>query len=194
MPTGATIENLIAGCKKSDRESQKEVYKTYYGYAMAICLRYCPNHNDAMEVVNDGFLKVFQGLDKFSPQCSNIEISLKAWIKRIMVNSSIDHCRKYSKMFTVGELDVQHHEMHEDVANAVDRLSYQEILSLVQKLSPVYRTIFNLFVIDGYKHEEIAQHLDISVGTSKSNLSKARMNIQKLLKEASPYYYEQRAI
>ncbi len=194
MPAGEALEKLISGCKISDRESQKEFYKFFYGYAMAICLRYCPNKDDAMEVVNDGFLKVFRGMDSFYPQCGNAEVSLKAWIKRIMVNTSIDHCRKYANMFTVNELQTHHQDVHEEASNSIDQLSYREILALVEKLSPTYRTIFNMFVIDGYKHEEIAKCLDISVGTSKSNLAKARMNIQKLLKEAAPYYYEQRAI
>lgn len=194
MPEGEKLEQLISGCIQSKRESQKEFYKFFYGFAMAICLRYCPNQEDTMEVVNDGFLKVFRGIGSFAPQHGNTEVSLKAWIKRIMVNTSIDHCRKYSKMFTVTELQNHHVDAYEDSVTGIDQLSYREILALVEKLSPTYRTIFNLFVIDGYKHEEIAKALDISVGTSKSNLAKARVNIQKLLKEAAPYHYEQRAI
>ncbi|RZK01825.1 MAG: sigma-70 family RNA polymerase sigma factor [Flavobacterium sp.] len=194
MPAGEALEKLISGCKRSDRESQKEFYRFFYGYAMAICFRYCPNQEDAMEVVNDGFLKIFRGLDSFTPQYGNTEVSIKAWIKRIMVNVSIDHCRKHAKMFSVKELQNHHLDAHVETSNSIDQLSFREILALVEKLSPTYRTIFNMFVIDGYKHEEISKCLDISVGTSKSNLAKARMNIQKLLKEAAPYYYEQRAI
>jgi RNA polymerase sigma-70 factor (ECF subfamily) len=115
-------------------------------------------------------------------------------MKSIFVNTAIDHFRKNSKSNLVSEMQESHFEMEHTGETAIDKMSYKEIMDVVQQLSPVYRTIFNLFVIDGFKHEEIASRLKISVGTSKSNLSKAKANIQKMLMEASIKCYEQKAV
>jgi RNA polymerase sigma-70 factor (ECF subfamily) len=161
---------------------------------MGICLRYCSNQDDALEVTNDGFLKVFKALDTFNPQHSNVEASLKGWMKRIMINTAIDHLRKNNQRFLIAEIADHHFDTEDAVETSIDRMTYKEILAVIQQLSPVYRTVFNLHVLDGYKHEEIARQLKISVGASKSNLAKARMNIQKMLKEADLNYYEHKAI
>ncbi len=186
--------HIIQGCVKANRDSQKLFYQTYYGYSMGICMRYCTSVDDASEMVNDGFLKIFRALDSFNPQYANIEASLKGWMKRIMINTAIDHLRKNKQRFLVAEIFDNHFNIADETETSLDRMSYKEIISVVQKLSPVYRTVFNLFVIDGYKHEEIAEKLKISVGASKSNLSKARMNIKKMLQQADIDYYEQKII
>jgi len=157
-------------------------------------MRYCNNKDDAMEVVNDGFVKVFKELPHFVPMYNNYEASLKGWMKTIMVNTSIDHFRKKNKNFLVADLDESHVEMEVSEESAIDKMTFKEIMDMVHRLSPAYRTIFNLFVIDGFKHEEIAGRLRISVGTSKSNLSKAKTNIQKMLREATIQCYEQKAV
>jgi RNA polymerase sigma factor (sigma-70 family) len=175
---------IIRGCISLNRQSQKAFYTRYYSFAAAICMRYTNNQDDAVEMVNDGFLKVFRELYNFKPVFENEEISLKGWMKRIMINTAIDYYRKYNK----NQLQIAGHE---DAANniaykgetSVDKLSYDEILELVQQLSPAYRTVFNLYVIDGLSHDEIAGQLGISSGTSKSNLAKARMNLQKMLEK-----------
>ena len=113
------------------------------------------------------------------------------WMKCIIINTAIDHFRKNKKNYLVGDIQEEHLEMTDAVATAIDRMSYKEIMEIVQQLSPGYRAVFNLHVIDGFKHEEIAKHLKISVGTSKSNLAKAKTNIQKMLKEANLKFYEQ---
>ncbi len=161
---------------------------------MAICMRYCNSKDDAMEVVNDGFMKIYKELASFKPRYDNYEAPLKGWMKSIFVNTSIDHFRKNNKNYLVSEIEESHFEMEHNGETAIDKMSYKEIMDVVQQLSPVYKTIFNLFVIDGFKHEEIAGRLKISVGTSKSNLSKAKANIQKMLKEAVIKWYEQKAI
>ena len=161
---------------------------------MAICMRYCNNKDDAMEVVNDSFLKIFREIEHFKPQHKNYEGSLKAWMKTILINTAIDNFRKNKKAFLVAEINESHVPTFDNQESAIDKMSYAEIISMVQDLSPSYRTVFNLFVIDGFKHEEIASQLNISVGTSKSNLAKARTNIQKMLKEAAVKCYEQKAI
>lgn len=194
MPGRPDLLHIIQGCLRANRSSQKEFYELFYGYAMGICLRYCTNHDDAIEITNDGFLKVYKALDTFNPQHSNVEASLKGWMKRIMINTAIDHLRKNNQRFLIAEITEHHFDTEDVVETSIDRMTYKEILAVIQRLSPVYRTVFNLHVLDGYKHEEIARQLRISVGASKSNLAKARLNIQKMLKEADVNYYEQKAI
>jgi RNA polymerase sigma-70 factor (ECF subfamily) len=160
---------------------------------MAICLRYAHNDADAREIVNDGFLKVFREIDAFTPSNHNIEGSLKAWIKTIMIYTAIDHHRANKKYDSHVELTHEVYQQENHTENAIDKMSYQEIIEMIQRISPSYRLVFNLFVIDGFKHEDIARKLNISVGTSKSNLAKARASIQKLFQEERRHY-EQRVI
>lgn len=157
-------------------------------------MRYCNSKDDAMEVVNDGFLKIYRELPVFKPRYDNYEASLKGWMKSILVNTAIDHFRKNNKNYLMTDIEESHFEMEHTEETVIDKMTYKEILEMVQRLSPVYKTIFNLFVIDGFKHEEIADRLNISVGTSKSNLSKAKANIQKMLREGAVKFYEQKTI
>ena len=194
MPKPAELTDIIRGCITNNRGSQKEFYQYFFGYAAAICARYCSNTDDVTLVVNDGFLKVYRSLDQFSARHADLEGSLKGWMKRIMINTAIDHLRKNHQRFLVAEIDDDHFNLAASSANSVDHMSYKEILAVIQQLSPVYRTVFNLYVMDGFKHEEIAAQLKISIGASKSNLSKARINIQKMLKEKDSNFYGQQAI
>jgi RNA polymerase sigma factor (sigma-70 family) len=177
----ALLQATIDGCLASDRLSQKRLYLHFYGYGMAVCSRYVSSHTDALGVLNDGFLKVFTELNRFKPRHQNLEGSLKAWIRRILVNTAIDYLRRqkhqphlYDNLEALPTVDAQ-----ADVA--VEKMSYAYLLGLVAKLSPAYRMVFNLFVIDGYSHEEISKTLNINVGTSKSNLAKAKMNLQRMI-------------
>ena len=194
MPEGHSVIHIVQGCAKADRESQKTFYKMYYGFSMAICMRYCNTKDDAMEVVNDGFMKIYRELYNFKPAYDNYETSLRGWMKSIMVNTAIDHFRKNNKKNFLVDIKDDHLETIDPQETSINKLSYKEIIDIVQRLSPGYRTVFNLYVIDGYKHEEIAKQLNITVGTSKSNLAKAKMNIQKMLKETEQNYYEQKAV
>lgn len=182
------LEHIIHGCVAAKRESQKEFYQLFYGFAMGICVRYCTNNDEAMEVVNDSFLKIFKQLPTFKPAYSNYEASLKGWMKSIVINTSIDHFRKNNKNQFFTDIQESHTEMQGPVESTIDKMSFKEIMQIVQQLSPVYKAVFNLFVIDGFTHEEIAAQLHITTGTSKSNLSKAKANIQKMLKEATIHY------
>jgi len=192
LPVNQQLNDIVKGCINAGRQSQKELYKLYYGFAISICMRYCNAYDDAVEVVNDGFLKIFKSIASFYPRNDNYEASLMAWMKSIMVHTAIDHYRKRKNDHLVNDIEETHYEMTDTSESAIDRITYKEIMAILQKLSPVYRTVFNLYVIDGFKHEEIAEQLKISVGTSKSNLSKARANIQKMLKESNLKLYEQR--
>lgn len=172
------MQLLLQGCKKNDRESQRLLYQHYYGYAMSVCMRYCRSHEEAKEIVNDGFMKVFRKLDQHET-----ESSFKAWLRRIMINSAIDHYRKESKHYH----HVPEHELLPVAVNnsALDELSYAELIGMIQRLSPAYRAVFNLYVIDGFTHPEISEILGISEGTSKSNLMKARENLKKMLEKTN---------
>ncbi|HSU28804.1 MAG TPA: RNA polymerase sigma factor [Chitinophagaceae bacterium] len=171
----------VGACAQNNRESQKVVYYSFYGYAMSICDRYTNRPDDAVEILNDGFLKIFKEIHHYQPAYADVVSSFKGWLRKIMVYTAIDHFRKHHKHQMVTELDSVVYQVASVGEDAVDKLSYDEIIRAIQELSPGYRTVFNLFVIDGLSHEEIANRLGISTGTSKSNLSKARRQLQKIL-------------
>lgn len=148
---------------------------------MAICDRYTSKQDDAVEILNDGFLKIFREIHHYQPAYVDVVSSFKGWMRKIMVYTAIDHFRKNQKHKVVTQLDNVVYQVESVGESAIEKLSYEEIIRGVQDLSPGYRTVFNLFVIDGLSHEEIANHLGISTGTSKSNLSKARKQLQKIL-------------
>jgi RNA polymerase sigma-70 factor (ECF subfamily) len=177
----------VRACGQNSRESQKVIYTSFYGYAMAICDRYANKQEDAVEILNDGFLKMFREMHRYQPAYSDVISSFKGWLRKIMVYTAIDHFRKYHKHSLVTDLDSVVYQVPSVNETALDKLSYEEIIGAVQKLSPGYRTVFNLFVIEGLSHDEIAEQLGISTGTSKSNLSKARRKLQTILfKQTTP--------
>ena len=171
----------VEACGRNSRESQKIIYGTFYGYAMAICDRYTSKQDDAVEILNDGFLKIFREIHHFKPAYTDVMSSFKGWLRKIMIYTAIDHYRKNQRQKLVSQLDDVVYQLPAKNDSAMDKLSYEEIIRAVQQLSPAYRTVFNLFVIEGLSHEEIAEHLEITVGTSKSNLFKARLQLQKIL-------------
>lgn len=175
------LERHIKGCALNNRESQKVIYGSFYGYAMSVCHRYCNKEEDAIEILNDGFLKVFVEIYRFKPAYADTISSFKGWLRKIMIYTAIDRYRKYHKHERMQELEESNLHIPEHGESALDKLSYDEILSAVRQLSPAYRTVFNLFVIEGFSHDEIATELGISVGTSKSNLAKGRKQLQKIL-------------
>jgi RNA polymerase sigma-70 factor (ECF subfamily) len=171
----------VGACALNSRESQKMIYSSFYGYAMAICDRYTNNQEDAVEILNDGFLKIFKEIHHYKPAYADVVSSFKGWLRKIMVYTAIDHFRKNNKHRMVTDLDNVVYQFTAVSEDAVEKLTYEEIIRAIQDLSPAYRTVFNLFVIEGLRHEEIAEKLEISTGTSKSNLSKARKQLQKIL-------------
>jgi RNA polymerase sigma factor (sigma-70 family) len=148
---------------------------------MSICHRYTTHEEDATEILNDGFLKVFIEIYRFKPAYTDTVSSFKGWLRKIMIYTAIDHFRKNHKHQVVGELNETYMHVPSTHEDAVDKISYEEILSAIRFLTPGYRTVLNLFIIEGFSHEEIARELGISVGTSKSNLAKARKQLQKIL-------------
>ena len=148
---------------------------------MAICDCYANNEDDAVEILNDGFLKIFKEIHRYKPAYTNEINSFKGWLRKIMVCTAIDHFRKNKKHRVVGELDIAsvHYSAQEE--SGLDKISYDEIIRFIQNLSPGYRTVLNLFIVEGLSHEEISDQLGIAVGTSKSNLAKARKQLQRIL-------------
>lgn len=171
----------IRGCALNERESQRKIYNSFYGYAMAICDCYANNEEDAVEILNDGFLKIFKEVHRYKPAYTNELNSFKGWLRKIMVCTAIDHFRKNKKHRVVGELNIETAKVYTEEENALEKVSYDEIIGFIQHLSPAYRTVLSLFIIEGFSHEEIADQLRISIGTSKSNLSKARKQLQKII-------------
>ena len=180
----AELSQLLAGCLKQDRKDQKALYKTFYGFSMGICLRYAGNRYQAAEIMNEGFFKVFTNLNKY-----NSDKPFKAWLGRIMINTSINYYRSNLKMAQMEDLEHAEDVSHFETPDS--KLSYDELLAMVQKLPPAYRTVFNLYAIEGYTHEEIGNLLGISDGTSKSNLFKARDKLKKMIADAEKW--DQRA-
>jgi RNA polymerase sigma factor (sigma-70 family) len=171
----------IERCALNNRESQKKLYTSFYGYAMAVCDRYTNNQDDAIEILNDGFLKIFKEIYRYKPAYTDVVSSFKGWLRKIMVYTAIDHFRKNHKHQFTTDLDNGVVQVASHAEDALDRISYEEIIRSIQDLTPGYRTVFNLFIIEGFTHEEISDKLGISIGTSKSNMAKARRQLQKIL-------------
>ncbi len=181
----AGLLELLKGCIQGHRRSQELLYKQFYGFAMGICLRYSQGREEASEILNDGFFKVFCKLESFDS-----ERSFKAWLRKVMINTALDHFRRESRHYGQLRDDTEIPDQTSVNENVISQMSHDEIMSMVSRLSPVYRTVFCLAVIDGYSHEEIAGQLNISVGTSKSNLSRAREKLKSMLSKLSSDDYE----
>lgn len=176
----AEVKRVVEACAKGDRKVQGAIYKTLYSPLLKVCYRYTDRPEDAKDLFQEGFLKVFDKIEKF-----NFKGSLEGWIKRIMVNHCIDHYRRNKNKFAMSETLLSASDIADDEAilGEVNELNGKQILSLIQRLSPMYRTVFSMYVLDGYSHAEIAEELNISEGTSKSNLSKAKRNLKMMILE-----------
>ncbi|MEL7122757.1 MAG: sigma-70 family RNA polymerase sigma factor [Bacteroidota bacterium] len=167
-------DNLIKACARGERWAQRILYEEFYGKMMSVCLRYANSEEDALDILHEGFIKVFKNIDKYQ-----VGTSLTAWIRRVMVNTSIDYYRKTIRRRT--EDITEAFNLSSKEADAVSKCTEKEILSAVQLLTPAYRTVFNLYVMDGYSHKEIADMLEITESTSRSNLVKARNKLKQIL-------------
>lgn len=173
----SALKKIVKGCIKGERASQKILYERYYSRMMGICYRYAKDGDEAKDLVQDGFLKIFASLHKY-----NFSGSLEGWMRRLMINASIDHYRKHKNIFSLSETHVSEMVEEDEPENEFyANFSSQMVMEAIQNLSPAYRTVFNLYAIEGNSHKEIAEKLNISIGTSKSNFAKARMNLMKQL-------------
>lgn len=178
-PDQLSEEALLAGCTRGDLRCQKQLYKRYYGLAMHLCTRYAATREEAAELLNDGFMKVFTHLHQRTGGGS-----FEGWLRRIMVNTAIDHFRRSQQQRATMDLLYAESYAAPDDEDALSQISAAEILAMVQRLTPACRLVFNLHVIEGYSHPEIGQLLGISEGASKSNLHKARLKLQRLIRTA----------
>lgn len=181
--TSEQLKELVDGCIAGKRRYQERFFKAYYGKMMAVCLRYVHDHDTAQEIVQEGFIKVFDKLATY-----DFTGSFDGWMRRIFANLTIDHIRKSKReAFT---------EIHETTAtnNEPSGIEMEELMDnfglkadramkAIEQLSTVYRTVFNLYVFENYSHKEIADLLNISEGTSKSNFFKAKANLRKILEK-----------
>lgn len=168
------IQSIIAACRRNDSRAQELLYKEYYGFAMGIVRRYARSREEAFEIVNDGFFKIFTNLDRYS-----VALSFPGWVRRIMINASVDHFRRNEKHYN--SIDISFSKDSDPEPDALSKLSEEEILNAIAQLPASYRMVFSLHVVEGYSHEEIGDLLGISAGTSKSNLSVARAKLIKIL-------------
>ena len=177
------VKQLVEACIKGERKSQKQFYQMFYGKMLASCMRYAENREEAKDLVHDGFIKVFANLKDFG-----FKGSLEGWVKRIVTNTAIDAVRK-KKTFLIELEENKNYDSIIDDYN--DNMEYEQflnvkveiIMKLIQKLSPMYKTVFNLYVFEELTHKEIAEQLNINIGTSKSNFAKARRNLIKFFED-----------
>src|SRR5687768_5056776 len=147
---GHTEEQIREGCFKGDRKFQQMLYNMFSAKMFGVCLRYANEYNSAQDLLQEGFVKVFKNIDKFRG-----EGSFEGWVRRIFVNTAIEHYRKQVNLYALHDSDVSSYEFYEE--SALDVLKHADVLKMIQKLSHGYRTVFNLYVIEGYSHKEIGE-------------------------------------
>lgn len=174
-------QKVVEMCKENNRFAQNRLYETFAGRLFRLCMRYVQQQEEAEEVLMNGFLKFFRGLPDFEYRDDN---SLEVWLKRIMVNESLMHLRQRKALPVFADSD----EAEVGLYVPDHSIDTEAIYATILELPTGYRTVFNLYIVEGYTHEEIAKQLNINIGTSKSQLSKARAMLQQLLKQRG---YEQ---
>lgn len=172
----ATEDELIKGCLAHDRSAQKRLYDTYSSKMYGICYRYVRDAAEAEDILIVAFTRIFEKINQF--KC---EGSFEGWIRRIMVNEALTHLRRNRSMYL--ETDLEQVDREPDYNKLQDHLEEEDLLRMIDELPTGYRIVFNLYAIEGYSHKEIANQLGISENTSKSQLSRARTYLQKMLLE-----------
>jgi RNA polymerase sigma factor (sigma-70 family) len=168
-------EELIKGCISEKRECQKLLYQKFAGKMMAVCFRYCKNRQEAEDVLQEGFIKVFRNINKFQ----NLG-SFEGWIRRIMVNTALEELRRRKNQLITDDIDEIYIQPESDFKTE-EKINTKDLVKIIQSLPAGYQLVFNLNVIEGYTHREIGEMLGINEGTSKSQLAKARAYIQRLM-------------
>ena len=174
------LTRVLEGCYRGDLKAQEELCKQYYGYVMSIALRFSSCHDNALEIANDSFLKIFRKIESYK-----IDKEFKTWVRKIVVNTAIDHYRKDRKNNLEISIEAAYNEpVEEDVSTS---LSAEELIKLINSMPVKYRYIFNLFEIEGYSHEEIALQLGITASNSRANLTRAKKMLRKMILINSRY-------
>lgn len=173
-----TDEQLVKKCLEKDSLAQKQLFDSFSRKMMGVCLRYTKDVEEAQDVLQIGFVKVFEKLHLF-----NNEGSLEGWIRKVLVNTALDQIRKNKKFDDNVDLSKVDYSMATENENVLDQLSTNDLLKIIQAMPTGFRTVFNLYAIEGYSHQEIADQLNISINTSKSQYSRARVYLQKIILE-----------
>ena len=177
------VKQLVEACIKGERKSQQKFYQIFYGKLLSICMRYADNREEAKDILHDAYIKIFENLKEFGHKGS-----LEGWVKKIVVNTAIDTIRKKKQKFIELDETKNYDGIIDDYSENVEfelcnSLKVETIIKLIQKLSPMYRTVLNLYIFEEMTHKEIAEELDITIGTSKSNYAKAKRNLIKLFED-----------
>ena len=167
--------DLIEGCIQGNRKMQYELYERFSSKMFGVCLRYAANTEEAEDILQEGFIKVFNKMGSYRG-----EGSFEGWVRRVFVNTAIEHFRKKTYLQPITE--TEENTIEGKYLSVLDHMAEKDIIQLVQQLSPGYRTVFNMYVVEGYTHRQIAEILGISEGTSKSQLSRAKLILQDLVK------------
>ena len=167
-------KDFIEACIAKERWAQKQLYEEHYSLLLGVCHRYSNNHDDALDILHEGFIKILGNIHKYQPGTS-----LVAWMRRIIINTAIDYYRMQSRRRT-DDLETAY-DVQSPEPDAISKLTVQEIILCIQQLTPAYRSVFNLYVVEGFSHKEIADMLDITESTSRSNLVKARSKLKDLM-------------
>lgn len=175
----AKEDELIKGCQRRDRTAQQQLFDLYSSKMYGICYRYVRGSAEAEDIMITAFTRIFEKINQFKG-----EGSFEGWIRRIMVNESLTWLRKSRTMYI--ETDLEQADYEPDYDRISDHLEAEDLLAMIGQLPAGYRIVFNMYAVDGYSHKEIANHLGISENTSKSQLSRARVHLQKMLAQHSP--------
>lgn len=171
-----TDEELVKACQAQNPKAQSTLYNRYAGRLMGVCLRYANDSAEAEDIFQEAFIKIFAHIDQVRPE------TLSAWIKRIVINTAINHYRQQKKYHGIDEInDSVENEYFDTQTNAIDNLSQEELLNLIQKLPKGYKMVFNLFAIEGYAHKEIGEIMNITEANSKNIYAKAKKSLQKMI-------------
>lgn len=173
-----TDELLVRGCLRKEPRYQQALYEKYKVEMFTVCLRYASDRTEAEDFLQDGFMQVFKNLNQFD----SARGSLQGWVRKVIINKSLQHVRKKKLPFTNNDVSDFANQIAGD-ENIISMLSAKEIVLLIQQLPNGYKVVFNLFMIEGYSHQEIADQLNITVSTSKSQLRKARLALQQKITE-----------
>lgn len=170
------LQNIITGCQQNNPADQEQLYKLFYNYGLTICSRYAYTQEEAREMLNDAFVKIFRGINKYE-----FKGSFKSWIYPVFVRCCVDYYRKFYERKAPPPVGLESAETASVSPDIFSNMDYQGLLQLIRNLPPVYSVVFNLAVVEGYKHSEIAKMLNISEGTSKSNLSRAKQKMKAMI-------------
>ncbi len=172
----AQLEEIIYKCREEDSGAQTSLYRLFSAKMYGVCLRYAKDSFEAEDILQEGFVRVFTKIRQYE-----FKGSFEGWMRRIMVNTALEKFRKHDRLYPIEEMKI--YESTEWVDDTISSITADDLMRIIQELPPQYRMVFNLFAIEGYSHQEIGEMINISEGTSKSNLSRARVILQRKVAE-----------